>query len=197
MNIKKVILIATKNMGKFYEFKEALAHHFDQIYSLSDFHWPYDIKENETSYVENAMKKARIAGEKLKIPSLADDSGLEVDYLNGKPGITSARYGRNDEERIGKLLNELEGVPWEERTAKFRAYLALYIPEMERHYIFYGELRGYIGFNKRPGYGFGFDPIFYVPFLGKYLSELTISEKNDISHRGNALKALKKFLRNF
>ncbi len=191
----KTIIVATRNEGKMNEFRQALKDLFEKIYFLPELPFFDDLKEDETSYVSNAMKKARKVGERFGIPSIADDSGLEVDFLGGRPGVTSSRYGKNDEERIGRLLTELEGLPWDERTAKFRAYLALYLPEPERYYVFYGDLKGIIGFEKRGEYGFGFDPVFFVPSIGKYLSELDTHEKNRISHRGKALMALKEFLR--
>lgn len=197
MSKLRSVVIATRNVGKFMEIRDGLIDLFDEIYSLSDFDFHDDTKESESSYLENVMKKARRVGERTGIVSLADDSGLEVDYLKGRPGVISSRYGKDDDERIGRLLSELEGVPWSKRTAKFRAYIALYLPGMERYYIFYGELKGYIGFEKKTGYGFGFDPVFYVPSLKKYLSELTTKEKNEVSHRGKALRSLRKFLENF
>ncbi|MCS7280028.1 MAG: RdgB/HAM1 family non-canonical purine NTP pyrophosphatase [Desulfobacterota bacterium] len=190
----KEVIVATRNVGKFREFEQALRESNLRIYSLSDLGFVEDIEEDDTSYVMNALKKARKIGDRFNLPSLADDSGLEVEYLKKRPGVKSARYGRTDEERIQRLLLELADVPWERRSAKFKAYLALYLPGHERQYIFYGELKGYIGFEKKEKYGFGYDPIFYVPDIGKFLSELSVEEKNEISHRGKALKALKKFL---
>lgn len=193
----KEVIVATKNRGKLKEFKEELSGCFENVYSLLDISFSEEIKERETSYVDNVLKKARKVGEALGIPTLSDDSGLEVDFLGKRPGVLSSRYGKDDNERIERLLKELNGVPWEKRSAKFKAYIAFFVPNVERYYLFYGELRGYIGFEKKGEYGFGFDPVFYVPSLGKYLSELSTAEKNMISHRGKALKALKSFLAQF
>ena len=128
--------------------------------------------------------------------TLADDSGREVAALGGRPGVLSARYGANDQERIDRLLGEMAGVPWERRSALFRAYIAFYMPEKESGYLFYGHLKGLIGFERHGTMGFGFDPVFYVPEKGKYLAELSVDEKNLLSHRGRAMASFKAFLEN-
>lgn len=191
---KRRLIIATHNTGKFNEMKMVLKDHWDEIYSLQDINDNYRVEEDGPSYVENAMKKARKIGERWGLFTLADDSGLEVKSLGGRPGIYSSRYGKTDEERIERLLLELAGMPEEQRDAVFKAYLAFYMPEQERSYIFYGYLKGYISFEKKGTMGFGFDPVFYVPSLKKHLAELTAEEKNRISHRGRALTAFKNFL---
>lgn len=188
------VIIATENLGKFREIKDFLADVFDNFYSLRDFEDRIVVEEESPFYLENAMKKARKIGDRFGLPTIADDSGLEVEALGGRPGVLSARYGRNDEERITRLLGELDGVPWEQRQAVFKAYLVFYIPEKEWSYVFYGSLAGIIGFKKQGTGGFGFDPVFYVPQCDKYMAELTLEEKNRLSHRGRALYALKVFL---
>lgn len=187
------IIIATENMGKFREITTLLENEFDVFYSLRDFEEKIPIDEDSELYLENSMKKARKTGDRFGMHAIADDSGLEVKALGGRPGVRSSRYGKNDDERIARLLSELDGVPWEEREAVFKAYLAFYMPERERCYVFYGELRGIIGLEKHGQSGFGFDPIFYVPELDKYLAELPMEEKNRLSHRGKAIKAFKDF----
>jgi XTP/dITP diphosphohydrolase len=146
------------------------------------------------TYFENAFKKARKAGNLYGMDALADDSGLEVEALGGRPGIHSARYGADDEERIEKLLRELQGIPLEGRTAAFKAFLAYYQPVGGLAFMFYGTLKGYIGTEKRGENGFGFDPVFMLPESGKSLAEIGADEKNRISHRGRALQAFKRFL---
>ena len=188
------LIVATGNTGKFEEIKSLLPNEFDTFYSLRDFEENIEVEEDSPLYVENALKKARKIGDRFGIYTIADDSGLEVEALGGKPGIHSSRYGSNDDERIEKLLTELEGIPWEKRGATFKAYLAFYIPENERSYVFYGHLTGYIGFKKKGSGGFGFDPVFYISELKKHLAELTREEKNRISHRGKAVYAFKDFL---
>ena len=190
----KDLIIATTNRGKFAELKPLLIDHFKEIYSLADFQETIDVVEDSPYYAENAMKKARKIGEHFGMPALADDSGLEVAALDGRPGIHSSRYGKNDEERIDRLLGELDGIPWDQRKAKFKAYAALYLPRKDRCYVFYGELTGFIGFERHGSGGFGYDPVFYSPELGKYLAEISTDEKNKFSHRGRAIALLGKFI---
>jgi len=190
----KELIIATENHGKFNEIINVLKDSFDRFYSLSDFDEKVVIEEDSMLYFENAMKKARKIGDRFNMVTIADDSGLEVKALGGKPGVLSSRYGRNDKERIERLLNEIEGIPWEQRGAIFKAYIALYIPDKGWNYIFYGHLKGFIGYKAKGDFGFGYDPIFFIPELGRYLAELEMEMKNSISHRGKALSALKDFL---
>jgi XTP/dITP diphosphohydrolase len=189
------IIIATTNNGKFEEIKGALAREFDAFYSLRDFPEKIEVKEDSRLYVENAIKKARKIGERFGLYAIADDSGLEVEALEGRPGVHSSRYGKNDDDRINRLLAELRDVPWEKRSAIFKAYIACYIPEKEISYVFYGFLKGFIGFERKGKGGFGYDPVFFVPELNKYVAELTGDEKNRVSHRGKALHAFKNFIR--
>ncbi len=188
------IIIATANRGKFDEIRHCLKGRFDRFLSLSDFEERIEVIEDRSTYLGNASKKARKVGNRFGINTLADDSGLEVDALRGRPGIYSSRYAPNDDERIDKLLAELAGVPLEKRTATFKAYLAYYLPIGGQACIFYGALRGYIGLQRRGEKGFGFDPVFMLPDYDKSLAELATEEKNRISHRGRALAAFKRFL---
>jgi len=187
------VIIATENIGKFREIKALLENEFDEFYSLRDFDEQVTVDEDSELYAENAMKKARKIGDRFGIPTIADDSGLEVEALGGRPGVRSSRYGKNDEERIARLLGELKGIPWEQRGAVFKAYLAFYLPEKDRRYVFYGELRGTIGLEKHGQHGFGFDPVFYISELDKYLAEISMEEKNRLSHRGRAIQAFINF----
>lgn len=188
------VIIATENIGKFHEIKALLGSEFDTFYSLRDFSEKVAVSEDSLFYIENAMKKARKIGDRFGLHAIADDSGLEVDALDGRPGVHSSRYGHDDADRIAKLLAELEGVPWEKRQAVFKAYIALYMPDKERCYIFYGDIHGKIGFELHGDGGFGFDPVFYIPAIGKYAAELGMENKNRLSHRGKAVLALKSFL---
>jgi XTP/dITP diphosphohydrolase len=188
------VIIATENTGKFEEIKALLSDEFDTFYSLRSFEEKVVVEENSPLYIENAMKKARKIGDRFGMHTIADDSGLEVEILGRRPGVYSSRYGKTNKERIERLLSEMEGVPQEKRGAVFKAYLAFYMPEKERNYVFYGQLAGYIGFEKKGMSGFGFDPIFFIPHLRKSLAELTMDEKNRMSHRGKAVWALKIFL---
>ncbi len=189
------IIVATTNNGKFEEIKSALAQEFETFYSLRDFQEKVEVVEDSPFYVENAIKKARKIGERFGLYTIADDSGLEVEALGGRPGVLSSRYGKDDDDRIMRLLGELKGVPKEQRKAIFKAYIACYIPEREITYVFYGFLKGLIGFEKRGESGFGYDPVFFAPEINKYVAELTRDEKNRISHRGRALNALRNFIK--
>jgi len=190
----KRIIIATANRGKFREIREDLSGIFDVFYSLQDLSDTVEVEEDRPSYAENAWKKARKIGDRFGINTLADDSGLEVEALGGRPGLYSARYGRNDEERIDRLLSELAGVPIEKRKAVFKAYLSFYTPGDEKTYFFYGCMKGYIDLKRRGEKGFGFDPVFCLPDSNKSLAQLPLEEKNRISHRGRALAAFKRFM---
>lgn len=190
----KDIIIATTNAGKFREIRSLIAGGFERFYSLLDLPDQVTVDENSPFYAENAMKKARKIGEHFGMAALADDSGLEVKALGGRPGVHSSRYGKDDAHRISRLLGELEDIPWEERNAVFKAYVALHIPQKDRCYVFYGELKGYIGFEEHGTNGFGYDPVFYSPELDRYLAELSTEEKNTLSHRGRAIAALKRFI---
>jgi XTP/dITP diphosphohydrolase len=189
------LIIATTNQGKFREIREVLAGQFACFYSLADLSEVYAVVEDQPSYAENAWKKARKIGNRFGIDTLADDSGLEVDALGGRPGIYSSRYGKTDEERIDKLLAELDGVEEQDRGAVFKAYLAFYMPAEGRGYFFYGSLRGRIGRERKGKGGFGFDPVFFIPELGRCMAELTVEEKNRVSHRGRALAGFSNFLK--
>lgn len=188
------LIIATNNDGKLREISSFLKGEFDDFYFLKDFAEVVHVEEDGLTYLENALKKARKVGNRFEITALADDSGLEVEALNGRPGIYSSRYGKDDDERIKRLLADLKGVPWEKRRAVFKSCFAYYLPDIEKSYCFFGILKGYIGFERKGRGGFGFDPVFYVPELDRYLAEISIEEKNKISHRGRALSALKGFL---
>jgi XTP/dITP diphosphohydrolase len=190
----KDVIIATENIGKLEEIQSLLGNTFERYYSLKDFPEKVIVDEDQSSYVANALKKARKVGDRFSIATLSDDSGLEVEALQGRPGVYSSRYGKNDDERLTKLLGELQGVPFEQRRAIFKSYVVLYMPEQERCYVFYGDLKGYIGLERHGTGGFGYDPVFYEPQLKRYIAELSIIEKNALSHRGKAILALKNFL---
>lgn len=190
----KSIIIATANLGKFREIQQDLSGIFDVFYSLHELSDKVEVEEDLPTYAENAWKKARKIGDRFGISTLADDSGLEVEALGGRPGLYSARYGQNDQERVDRLLSELQGVPMEGRKAMFRAYLSFYTPTDERTYFFYGSLKGYIDFERRGNDGFGFDPVFCLPDRNRSLAQIPLSEKNRISHRGRALASFRRFM---
>jgi XTP/dITP diphosphohydrolase len=183
------IVIATKNVDKIREIKDKFKSLKDiEIISLSDFNSPPCIIEDGKTYQENALKKAVAIATFTKLPVLADDSGLEIDALNGEPGIYSARYAgetKSDEERNLLILEKMQMVPDPNRTARFRCVIAIALHG--NNYLLEGICEGVIAHEMRGRDGFGYDPIFYIPELKKTMAELSLSEKNRISHRARAL----------
>jgi XTP/dITP diphosphohydrolase len=195
----KEIVIATENMGKLHEIEESLRETGIRIVSLRDFPSLPPIEEDGMSFRENALKKARIVVCYTGMVTVADDSGLEVDVLDGAPGVHSARFageGASDADNNNKLLKLLEDVPLSQRGASFRCVLAVIDPR-GKEIVVEGECRGAIGHEERGRNGFGYDPIFLLPERGETLAELPTEEKNKISHRGKALASLKEVLRGF
>ena len=171
-----------------------------QVISLDAFPEIPEIKEEGDSFRENALRKAREVARRSGMVTLADDSGLEVEALGGKPGVLSARFAgerASDRDNNRKLLQMLEGVPWERRRAAFRCVIACVDPSSGKEVVVEGSCEGVIGFEERGEGGFGYDPLFFIPELGKTMAELPLEVKNRLSHRGRALKALKSRLREF
>lgn len=190
------LIVATRNMGKLLEIKKILEGVHCRIYSLADFPDLPEIEEDGATFEQNAVKKASTIAKLSGIPTLADDSGLIVDALGGRPGVFSARYaGRDatDEMNNVKLLDELRGVPSERRGAAFLCVIALCLPDGPCS-TFSGELRGTILEAPQGSEGFGYDPLFLVEGEGATLAELPLERKNRLSHRGKALELLKKKL---
>lgn len=190
------LLVATGNRGKLREFEALLRGVIPRVYSLADFPEVSAVEEDGVSFAENAVKKARNAALTTGMPTLADDSGLVVEALDGCPGVFSARFAgldADDGANNAKLLRELGGVPRESRRAAFHCVIALCQPEGECR-TFIGELSGIILDAPRGEGGFGYDPLFLVPEYGRTLAELPLELKNRISHRGRALKELKDYL---
>lgn len=189
------LLLASKNSGKIREIKEILSDVPYVIRILADVGITEDVPEKGNSFEENAVLKAEFIGDKTKLLTLAEDSGLEVDALGGRPGIYSARYAEGtDEDRINKLLNELKDMPYEKRTARFKAVVALYDPSTKKVHTFNGVSEGYITDKPVGKNGFGYDPIFFNLDLGKTNAEVSLEEKNQVSHRSRALQRAKNFL---
>ena len=189
------LLVATTNNGKFAEIQAFLEHLPIRIISLSDLQDPPAVAEDGQSFEENALKKARTLAEWSGYRTLADDSGLEVDALNGKPGILSARFSGvegDDAANNSKLLEELSEVPEEKRTARFVCALALCAPTSlsGKQCIARGSCEGLIGFAAKGKNGFGYDPLFFFPPLNRTFGEIDQQTKITISHRGKALKNL-------
>lgn len=184
------ILLATANKGKVKELEEMLADLDVTVLSLSDFPDFPEIEETGMSFAENAYLKARKAVEVTGLVSLADDSGLEVDVLNGGPGVFSARYAgepKSDERNIDKLLEQMQGMPEAQRGARFRCSLAVVLPDGQE-FLTEGKVEGRILFARKGLGGFGYDPIFYLPEMDKTMAELMLEEKNGISHRAKAFR---------
>jgi XTP/dITP diphosphohydrolase len=186
------IVLASGNKGKVREFSELLAGRDINVLPQSDFGVP-DADETGLTFVENAILKARNAASHTGLPAIADDSGLEVDFLNGAPGIYSARYAGSggSEANNAKLLEALEGVDEERRSARFQCVL-VYLRHADdpTPLICQGTWEGRILSASRGDAGFGYDPLFYVPDEGCSAAELAASRKNEISHRGQALRCL-------
>lgn len=188
------IIIATKNPNKAKEFKKIFDTDKFQLKTLLDFPDFPDIKETGTTFEENATIKAHAVMDKYQLPTIADDSGLAVDALFGQPGVRSARYAgdHNDAANNAKLLSEIGGTPEEKRTAKFITVLVFANPKNPTDLVVSGKVNGRIAMFPKGDDGFGYDPLFYVPEKGKTMAEMTLDEKNSISHRGNAIRELEK-----
>jgi len=188
----KTIVIATSNQNKVKEYKEILEPLGYEIKSLKDFD-PIEIIEDGTTFEENALIKARALYQHTHHACISDDSGIEIEALNNEPGIYSARYLGEDTpypEKHRVILERLKNA--ENRNAKFTCVIALVSDKGEK--TFRGELKGEIAKAPKGEHGFGYDPIFYVPSLGKNTAELTAAEKNAISHRGQATRKLLQYL---
>lgn len=190
------VVLATRNPGKTREVEAFFKDLGIGFVSLNDIQGIPHIPEDGETFRENALKKARLVAGFTGEVVIADDSGLEVDCLGGKPGVYSSRYAgvwATDKENNIKLLKEMEGVPWEERGASYRCAVAIVGRDLEE--VVEGECRGVIAFEAKGEGGFGYDPIFYLPEYGKTMAELDLQEKNLISHRAKALKVLRERLK--
>ena len=184
------LLIATNNQGKVRELKELLQGINFEVVTPAELNIRLEVDETGTTYEENALLKAVAFCKVSGLLTLADDSGIEVDALNGEPGIRSSRYaGENakDSDRVNFLLNKLKDVPEEKRTAHFRCVITIASPDGRVEYC-QGRCDGAIITAIRGNEGFGYDPIFYFPELGKTMAELPMNIKNSISHRALAAK---------
>ena len=198
MSELNTIVLATQNRDKREELQEALSEFTVKILSLNDFPFIGEIEEVGQTLQENSMLKAKTVHNLTQLPVIADDTGLEVEALNGAPGIYSARYAGEDvtyEDNVNKLLAEMENIPLENRKAQFRTVISFV--DKDRELWTEGRIKGIIGESAKGKNGFGYDPVFFVPELGKTFSELSIGEKNRISHRGLAMKKFRILLREF
>ena len=188
----KEVIIATKNPGKAREFEHIFAPRGIAVRTLLDYPEIADVEETGKTFEENAILKAEAVSLILNKMVIGDDSGLIVDALEGRPGIYSARYAgepKDDQKNLEKVLGELQGVTEENRTARFYCALAVALPGKETITVA-GTCEGRILDEQRGTNGFGYDPVFFVPEKGCTMAELSSDEKNNISHRANALKQL-------
>mgnify|MGYP005974679931 CR=1 FL=1 len=193
VNMQGRIVFATGNAGKIKEIRMIMEDTGLEVVSMKDAGIKADIEENGKTYEENALIKARAVAAFTKDIVMADDSGLEIDALNKEPGIYSARYLGEDTPysiKNANLIQRLEGVPEEKRTARFVCAIAAVLPD-GRELTTRATIEGRIGYEEKGTNGFGYDPIFYVPEFGKTTAELTEEEKNQVSHRGKALELMK------
>jgi len=202
INLKDGILIASSNKAKIKEIKSIFADLNDiKIYSIFDLNLiQIDVDEDAKTFKENAFKKAYAYANTYSICTLSDDSGLEVDYLGGEPGVRSARYAglnSSSDTLINKLLKNLEGVAKSQRTASFKSVVCLYDFINKQSIFSEGVLQGSIDYVKKGTNGFGYDPIFIPEGIDKTMAELSVEDKNSISHRYKALSGLKLALKEF
>lgn len=194
MKLVKLVL-ATRNNDKILEIKEALRGLAIDICTVDRFPTVPDVVEDGLTIEQNALKKARVVHHFTGELCLADDTGLEVDFLDGEPGVFSSRFaGENAsyDDNVAKLLSLLQGAPAEKRTARFRCIIALVGKSLEQ--TIEGIAEGCILTEKRGTGGFGYDPVFYFPAMGKTFAEISLKDKNSISHRGVALAKVRLFL---
>lgn len=189
----KKIVFATGNEGKMKEIREILSDMDVEVFSMKEMGIDIPIEENGISFEENAVIKAKAVALECGGIVLADDSGLEIDFLNKEPGIYSARYMGEDTPysiKNASLIDRLSGVPDEKRTARFVCAIAAVFPD-GKVLTTHGEIEGRIGYEEKGTNGFGYDPILYIPELLKTTAELSDEEKNQVSHRGKALRLMK------
>lgn len=196
----KKLVLASANQHKLQEIQSILKDfEFELVTMKAAGYGDDDIDESGTTFEANSLIKAMAVHSRLKVAALADDSGLEVDYIDGAPGVYSARYAgepKSDSKNNEKLLNALKDASDDERTARFVTVLTL-VFENGDTLVARGTVEGKIGFTAKGENGFGYDPLFIVPELGKTFAELTETEKNALSHRGNALKVMREEIKRY
>jgi XTP/dITP diphosphohydrolase len=193
----KELIVATKNQGKINEFRQMFSKYNISVKSLLDIDRTIDIEETGTTFEENAVIKAEAMMNLLDLPVVADDSGLEVDALNGEPGVYSARYAgmdKDDEKNTAKLLRELEGKTDDERTARFVCTVAVARPG-EETFVKRGTCEGSITTEPQGANGFGYDPVFIPKGSTRTMAEHSSEEKNVISHRHHAIEQIEEWLK--
>lgn len=190
MTTIRKLLVATTNPGKVREYTQLLSGVPYQITSLNQEGIVSEVEETGDTFEENACIKARAYSSLSGLLTLADDSGLEVDALGGEPGVRSARYGGvegSDESRVELLLKNLKDVPWEARRGRFRCVIAIASPSGQMQTVS-GTVEGIIQYEPKGSNGFGYDPVFHLPHLDRTMAELSLEEKNELSHRSQAAR---------
>lgn len=187
VNTKKItrLVFATKNKNKLAEVQDLIS---DTGIELVGVQGEFNPEETGDTFEENALIKAKAAAEMMNMPAIADDSGLVVDALGGRPGVHSSRYEKTDEKRIDKLLGELENTPAGERTARFVCSAVVVSEKGDVLFSTSQSCEGEIAFSRSGEHGFGYDPVFYLPEKNATMAELTMEEKNTLSHRSKAFK---------
>ncbi|MCX7957095.1 MAG: RdgB/HAM1 family non-canonical purine NTP pyrophosphatase [Endomicrobia bacterium] len=205
----KKLVLATRNKDKAKEIKYIFEilnlSQKIEVLDVNNFSNLPEVEEDGKTLKENAIKKAKVVGDITGLISLSEDTGLFVDYLNGDPGVFSARYADKDpgkhtatyEDNYTKLLKELKNVSWEKRTAKFVCVACLYIPKTGKIYTRTGKVKGFITLKPTGKFGFGYDPVFYYPPLQKTFGELNQEEKSKVSHRFLAIKNISPLIKEF
>ncbi|MGN0266189.1 MAG: XTP/dITP diphosphatase [Lachnospiraceae bacterium] len=194
--MKDKLIIASNNAGKIREIREIMEDYGKEIISQKEAGIDLDVEENGTTFEENALIKCRAIHKLTGAMVLADDSGLEIDYLNKEPGVYSARYLGHDtpyEVKNQIILDRLKDAKGQERSTRYVCAMAVIMPD-GREFCALGTVEGLIAEKPSGNGGFGYDPIFFVPEYGKTMAELTPDEKNAISHRGRALRAVRKLV---
>ena len=196
MSAAPTLLVATGNPGKLREYQGLLGDAPFRLVSLRDVGITTEVDETGDTFGENAWLKASVYAQMSGLLTLADDSGLEVDALGGDPGVRSARYGgdacSSDNDRVDLLLRNLDGVPWEKRTARFRCVINIVRPSTDGESAAellvssVGSVAGMVQYEPVGDDGFGYDPVVYLPSFNRTVAQLSLDEKNRVSHRGNA-----------
>ena len=195
-----ILVVATRNQGKMREYRQLLADWPVELISLDDAGVTRDVDEIGDTFLANARLKASEYARLSNLPTISDDSGLEVYALGGDPGVYSARYGgdacQSDADRVALLLRNLDGLPWEQRVARFRCVTAIAAPGGAVIGTVVGSVAGMIQFKPEGEHGFGYDPVFHLPSLGQTIAQVPLEIKNRVSHRADAARKARRVFEN-
>ena len=195
-----ILVVATRNQGKMREYRQLLDDWPVELISLDDAGVTGDVDETGHTFLANARLKASEYARLSNLPTISDDSGLEVHALGGDPGVYSARYGgdacQSDADRLALLLDNLDGLPWEQRVARFRCVTAIAAPGGAVVGTVVGSVAGMIQFKPEGEHGFGYDPVFHLPSLGQTIAQVPLEIKNRVSHRADAARKARRVFQN-